>query len=130
MTARVVSSMTDWSRSAARLMMADRVATGRACQRGAAFPSMPLVGKNMPHDPAVGHVSGESVYIDDVSPLRGELIVDFVWSPISDVRGSADYRLQLAENIMAKFWYDMMAAPPPIRDAQRPKARNRKSSSR
>jgi xanthine dehydrogenase small subunit len=26
--------------------------------------------------------------------------------PISDVRGSANYRLQLAENIMAKFWYD------------------------
>jgi xanthine dehydrogenase small subunit len=27
--------------------------------------------------------------------------------PISDVRGSADYRLQLAENLMAKFWYEM-----------------------
>jgi xanthine dehydrogenase small subunit len=27
--------------------------------------------------------------------------------PISDVRGSADYRLQLAENIMAKFWYEV-----------------------
>jgi xanthine dehydrogenase small subunit len=26
--------------------------------------------------------------------------------PISDVRGSADYRLQLAENIMAKFWFE------------------------
>jgi xanthine dehydrogenase small subunit len=26
--------------------------------------------------------------------------------PISDVRGSADYRLQLAENIMCKFWWD------------------------
>jgi len=26
--------------------------------------------------------------------------------PISDVRGSAGYRLQLAENIMAKFWYE------------------------
>lgn len=29
--------------------------------------------------------------------------------PISDVRGSADYRLQLAENIMTKFWYDITA---------------------
>jgi xanthine dehydrogenase small subunit len=27
--------------------------------------------------------------------------------PISDVRGSADYRLQLAENIMAKFWHEV-----------------------
>ncbi len=26
--------------------------------------------------------------------------------PISDVRGSADYRLQLAENILPKFWYE------------------------
>ncbi|MEA2164847.1 MAG: xanthine dehydrogenase small subunit [Thermoanaerobaculia bacterium] len=26
--------------------------------------------------------------------------------PISDVRGSADYRLQLAENIMPKFWHE------------------------
>ena len=37
-------------------------------------------------------------------------------TPISDVRGSADYRLQLAENIMAKFWFDAFApaavAPP------------------
>jgi len=39
-------------------------------------------------------------------------------SPISDVRGSADYRLQLAENIMVKFWYDVMPAAPPIRAAR------------
>jgi len=26
--------------------------------------------------------------------------------PISDVRGGADYRAQLAENILPKFWYD------------------------
>ena len=44
---------------------------------------MPSVGKNIPHDSAVGHVSGESVYIDDVGRLRGELIVDFVWSPVA-----------------------------------------------
>lgn len=28
--------------------------------------------------------------------------------PISDVRGSADYRLQLAENIMCKFYYEAL----------------------
>ena len=27
-------------------------------------------------------------------------------TPISDVRGSADYRLQLAENILARYWFD------------------------
>jgi xanthine dehydrogenase small subunit len=28
-------------------------------------------------------------------------------TPISDVRGSRDYRLLLAENVMSKFWYDV-----------------------
>jgi CO/xanthine dehydrogenase FAD-binding subunit len=48
--------------------------------------------------------------------------------PISDVRGSAEYRLQLAENILAKFWYETfgiadpeVVAPPARRlDRQRP----------
>jgi xanthine dehydrogenase large subunit len=47
---------------------------------------MPSVGKNIPHDSAVGHVSGESVYVDDMAPLRGELIVDFVWSAVAHGR--------------------------------------------
>jgi xanthine dehydrogenase small subunit len=34
---------------------------------------------------------------------RGEI------KPISDVRGSADYRLQLAENILCKFWHEVSA---------------------
>ncbi|HEV7922197.1 MAG TPA: FAD binding domain-containing protein [Thermoanaerobaculia bacterium] len=29
-------------------------------------------------------------------------------TPISDVRGSRDYRLQLAENILSKFWWDAL----------------------
>ena len=41
----------------------------------------------------------------DVFERAGELARSEV-KPISDVRGSADYRLQLAENIMAKFWFD------------------------
>jgi len=47
---------------------------------------MSSVGKNIPHDSAIGHVSGESVYIDDMAPLRGELIVDFLWSPVAHGR--------------------------------------------
>src|SRR5256885_15789279 len=42
---------------------------------------MPVVGKNIPHDSARGHVTGESIYIDDMPPAKGELIVDFYWSP-------------------------------------------------
>jgi len=44
----------------------------------------------------------------DVFERAGELARSEV-KPISDVRGSADYRLQLAENIMAKFWFDSAA---------------------
>ena len=47
---------------------------------------MGSVGQNIPHDSAAGHVSGESMYIDDMAPLRGELIVDFVWSPVAHGR--------------------------------------------
>src|SRR5207244_246779 len=47
---------------------------------------MSSVGKNIPHDSARGHVSGESIYVDDMPPLRGELIVDFFWSPVAHGR--------------------------------------------
>ena len=35
----------------------------------------------------------------------GKLVRDEI-SPISDVRASSDYRLQLAENILLKFFYE------------------------
>src|SRR3954451_17620064 len=44
---------------------------------------MATVGRNLPHDSARGHVSGESIYIDDMPPARGELIVDFFFSPVA-----------------------------------------------
>ena len=47
---------------------------------------MTVVGKNIPHDSAVGHVTGKSIYIDDIAPVRGEVIVDFFWSPVSHGR--------------------------------------------
>jgi len=47
---------------------------------------MSSVGKNIPHDSARGHVTGESIYVDDMPPLRGELIVDFFWSPVAHGR--------------------------------------------
>ncbi len=34
-------------------------------------------------------------------------------TPISDVRGSAEYRLMLAENVLRKFFYDTLESPPP-----------------
>src|ERR1051326_3050255 len=64
------------------------------CRRGlgSSFPPrilidpMSSVGKNLPHDSARGHVSGESIYVDDMPPARGELLVDFVWSPVAHGR--------------------------------------------
>ena len=44
---------------------------------------MPSVGKPVPHDAALGHVTGQAPYIDDIRPVAGELIVGFVGSPIA-----------------------------------------------
>ncbi len=41
----------------------------------------PAAGADMPHESARAHVSGEAVYLDDIPPTRGELLVDFVGSP-------------------------------------------------
>ncbi len=44
---------------------------------------MSTVGKTIPHDSAIGHVTGEAPYLDDI-PLRSdELIVGFVGSPVA-----------------------------------------------
>jgi xanthine dehydrogenase large subunit len=44
------------------------------------------IGKDVPHDSAVGHVTGKSLYVDDVPRLAHELIVDFLWSPHAHAR--------------------------------------------
>ncbi len=43
-------------------------------------------GAPLPHESARSHVTGEAVYIDDIPPARGELLVDFVGSPIAHGR--------------------------------------------
>ena len=47
---------------------------------------MSAVGRDIPHDSARGHVSGESIYIDDIPPVRGELIVDFFYAKTSHAK--------------------------------------------
>lgn len=44
---------------------------------------MPSLGKPVPHDSAVGHVTGQAPYIDDLPTLAGELCVGFVGSPVA-----------------------------------------------
>jgi len=45
-----------------------------------------VVGKDIPHDSAAGHVSGESVFLDDVAPLAGELVAGIVPCPVAHGR--------------------------------------------
>lgn len=47
---------------------------------------MSSVGRNLPHDSAHGHVTGESIYIDDLPRAHNELIVDFFWSQVAHGR--------------------------------------------
>jgi xanthine dehydrogenase large subunit len=47
---------------------------------------MSTVGQNIPHDSARGHVTGESIYIDDMPFAKNELLVDFFWSPVAHGR--------------------------------------------
>src|SRR4051812_41559600 len=44
---------------------------------------MAVVGRDIPHDSARGHVSGESIFLDDVPPARNEGFVDVVGSPVA-----------------------------------------------
>lgn len=44
---------------------------------------MESVGRSYPHESARGHVTGQAPYIDDMPRLPGELIVDFVGSPVA-----------------------------------------------
>jgi len=44
---------------------------------------MPTVGQSIPHDSGIGHVTGEALYIDDYTPVVGELFVEFVGSPVA-----------------------------------------------
>jgi xanthine dehydrogenase large subunit len=68
------------------------------------------VGKNVPHDSARGHVTGESMYIDDLPPLRGELIVDFVWSPYAHARIRGIELPQNVPGVVALYTYKDLAA--------------------
>lgn len=64
---------------------------------------MTSIGKSLPHDSAIGHVSGTAAYIDDLRPLAGELFVDFLGSPVAHGRlRSIDTKKALAiEGVVA-----------------------------
>src|SRR5690349_11373529 len=47
---------------------------------------MPSIGKSIPHESAVGHVTGTALYLDDLPPRQDELFVGFVGSPVASGR--------------------------------------------
>lgn len=59
---------------------------------------MSVVGRNIPHDSAPGHVSGESVFIDDMPRQEREVYVSYVGSPVAHGRIRAVH-LEEARNI-------------------------------
>jgi len=69
------------------------------------------VGRNIPHDSARGHVTGESIYVDDMTPARNELFVDVYCSPVAHGRmRSLDLSgARAIEGIAALFTYRDLA---------------------
>jgi xanthine dehydrogenase large subunit len=47
---------------------------------------MAAIGKNIPHDSARGHVSGQSMFIDDIPPAKNEVLVEPLGSPVAHGR--------------------------------------------
>ena len=47
---------------------------------------MASIGKDIAHDSAVTHVTGESVFLDDLPPLAGELLAGIVPCPLAHAR--------------------------------------------
>ncbi|MGZ3809763.1 MAG: molybdopterin cofactor-binding domain-containing protein, partial [Bacteriovorax sp.] len=51
------------------------------------------VGKNIPHDSAINHATGESLFIDDRPMLKNEVLVGVVGAPVSaGILRSIDFR--------------------------------------
>ena len=48
------------------------------------IPAVASVGRTIPHDSAVGHVSGSAPFIDDLPRRTDELYVGFVGSPVAN----------------------------------------------
>ena len=47
---------------------------------------MTILGQPLPHDSAREHVTGAALYLDDLPPIQGELLVGFVGSPVAHGR--------------------------------------------
>ena len=58
---------------------------------------MKVVGKEVPHDSARGHVTGEALFVDDLASTQNELIVDFIASPVAHGKIKSLNSIELAQ---------------------------------
>ena len=66
-------------------------------QPGLKLDNSKLFGKQLPHDSAVGHVTGEALFVDDITPAKNELIVDFISSPVAHGKIKSLNSMELAQ---------------------------------
>ena len=66
-------------------------------QSGLKVDNSKLVGKQLAHDSAVGHVTGEALFVDDIAPAKNELIVDFISSPVAHGKIKSLNSVELAQ---------------------------------
>ncbi len=68
---------------------------------------MSAVGSKIPHESAVGHVTGEALFLDDLPHAHDELVVDFLTSPVAHgiLRGHNFEELRKMEGIAGIYTY-------------------------
>ncbi len=66
---------------------------------------MSIVGRPVPHDSAIGHVTGEAQFIDDLTSSKNELIVDYISSPFAHgkIKSINSEELSLLDGIVGVF---------------------------
>tara|TARA_Y100001970_G_C14258667_1_gene877673 strand:+ start:4656 stop:7079 length:2424 start_codon:yes stop_codon:yes gene_type:complete len=68
---------------------------------------MKVVGKKIPHDSAIGHVTGEALFVDDLPSSKNELIVDYIASPFAHgkIKSINSEELSKLEGIVGVYTY-------------------------
>ena len=46
----------------------------------------PHIGRAIPHEASIAHVTGRTVYLDDIAPQRNELLIELFGSPLAHAR--------------------------------------------
>lgn len=66
---------------------------------------MSIVGRQIPHDSAIGHVTGEALFVDDLPLAKNELIVDYVGSPFAygEIKSINSEELSQLDGIVGVF---------------------------